>query len=101
MISRAVSPAAVPRVYDNLIEILEQWRLMGNHKPLRSQIGMELHKKNPLIYQRPGVSGFSEYVALAEKANVVKVGSGSIPGKEWIALADTYKGKIFPVYTGP
>ncbi|KAG9006731.1 hypothetical protein FRB94_013855 [Tulasnella sp. JGI-2019a] len=98
---RVTSPQNLPRMFDNLIEILEQHRLMGNNKPLRSVIGTDLNRKNPLIYKRVGVTGFSEYVALAEKANVVKVGAGKIPGREWIALAETYTGKVFPVYTGP
>ncbi|KAG8856583.1 hypothetical protein FRB96_006343 [Tulasnella sp. 330] len=100
-VSRVTSPQSLPRMFDNLIEILEQYRLMGNNKPLRSLIGADLLKKNPLLYKRVGVAGFSEYVALAEKANVVKVGAGFIPGREWVALAETFKGKVFPVYTGP
>lgn len=43
------------RIFNNLIEVLEEWRLMGNEKPLRSKLGAELVKKNPLLYQRVGV----------------------------------------------
>lgn len=43
------------RMFSNLIETLEEWRLMGNKKPLRSQLGAALVKKNPLLYQRAGV----------------------------------------------
>lgn len=40
---------------------------------------------------------FTEYVNLAEKAGVVKTGAADTPGREWIALSEAYKGKIFPV----
>lgn len=40
---------------------------------------------------------FTEYVTLAEKSGVVKTGAADTPGREWIALAEAYKGKIFPV----
>lgn len=85
------------RMFGNLIEVLEEWRLMGNDRPLRSKLGTELVKKNPLLYQRVGVKNFTEYVNLAEKAGVVKTGAADTPGREWIALSEAYKGKIFPV----
>lgn len=44
-----------PRMFSNLIETLEGWRLAGIDKPLRSKVGAELTKKNPLLYQRAGV----------------------------------------------
>ncbi|KAG9017079.1 hypothetical protein FRB90_001858 [Tulasnella sp. 427] len=86
------------RMFSNLIEVLEEWRLMGNDKPLRSKIGAELVKKNPLLYQRAGVRNFTEYVTLAEKAGVVKMGFSEVPGREWIALSDAFKDKIYPVF---
>ncbi|KAG9029665.1 hypothetical protein FS837_003499 [Tulasnella sp. UAMH 9824] len=85
------------RMFNNLIEVLEEWRLMGNDKPLRSKLGTELVRKNPLLYQRVGVKNFTEYVNLAEKAGVVRTGFADTPGREWIALTESYKGKIFPV----
>lgn len=55
-VSRVTSPQSLPRMFDNLIEILEQYRLMGNNKPLRSLIGADLQEKNPLLYKRVGVA---------------------------------------------
>lgn len=53
--SSSGSTADPTRMFGNLIEVLEEWRLMGNDRPLRSKLGAELIKKNPLLYQRVGV----------------------------------------------
>ncbi|KAG8969239.1 hypothetical protein FRC03_003764 [Tulasnella sp. 419] len=97
--NRSSSPIHPDPIFVNLIEILEYWRLMGNLKPLRSQLGMELRKRNPLFYQRAGVKSFGEYITLAEKAKVVVLGDSDIPGQEWIQLDKAYQGQIYPVYT--
>lgn len=46
-----------------------------------------------------GHRGFKQYLALAEQAKVVITSISEGPGKEWVMLADTYKGRVFPVYT--
>lgn len=43
------------REFGNLIEILERLRLMGKDRPQWTQVGDELRKQNPMIYQRLGV----------------------------------------------
>ncbi|KAG9007916.1 hypothetical protein FRB94_013863 [Tulasnella sp. JGI-2019a] len=87
------------REFSNLIEILERLRLMGKQKPRWSAVAGELYNKNPLLYQRVGVRGFKQYVALAEQAKVVVTDVSEGSGKEWITLADAYKGRVFPMYT--
>lgn len=79
-----------PHTFDLLIELLEKWRLQGNPQPLRSLVGAELPKRNPMLYQRAGVNTFGEYVRLAEKEGVIKLGAGNYPGSEWIALEPKY-----------
>ncbi|KAG8921930.1 hypothetical protein FRC01_014728 [Tulasnella sp. 417] len=96
--SASLRPTTDPmRMFSNLIEVLEEWRLMGNEKPLQSKLQAELVKKNPLLYRRVAVKNFTEYISLAEKSGVVKTGAADTPGLEWIALTDAFKGKIFPV----
>ncbi|KAG9029332.1 hypothetical protein FS837_003574 [Tulasnella sp. UAMH 9824] len=53
--SSSGSTADPTRMFGNLIEVLEEWRLMGTDKPLRQKLAIELVKKNPLLYQRVGV----------------------------------------------
>jgi hypothetical protein len=43
-----------------------------------------------MLYQRAGVNTFGEYVRLAEKEGVIKLGAGNYPGSEWIALEPKY-----------
>lgn len=50
---------------------------------------------------RGGCRNFGEYIALAEKANIVILGEAAVAGREWISLADAYMGKVFPVFAGP
>ncbi|KAG8856578.1 hypothetical protein FRB96_006338 [Tulasnella sp. 330] len=95
----AVSPTDPSRKFRNLIEVLERLRLMGKEQPRWSVVAGDLHSNNPLLYQRVGVRGFKQYVTLAEQAKIVITNISEGSGKEWIALTDTYKGKVFPVYT--
>jgi hypothetical protein len=90
-------PAGPPpgHVFDTLIELLEKWRLQGNSQPLRSLVGAELPKRNPSLYQRAGVSTFGEYVRLAEREGVIRLGAGNYPGSEWIALEIKYCGRVY------
>lgn len=85
-------------VFSTMIEILEHWRLLGNVRPLRSQLGSELKKKNPWVYNGAKANNFGEYTTLAEKAGVVVLGSTGVAGQEWIQLHERYQGKVFPLY---
>lgn len=53
--TNGTGPVEVPRMFANLVEVLEEFRLLGNDKPLRSVIGMDLKKKHPWLYERNGV----------------------------------------------
>ncbi|EPZ35526.1 NYN, limkain-b1-type domain-containing protein [Rozella allomycis CSF55] len=51
------SPKA-PGFFDVLVEVLQQFEQTGEKKPLRSKVGNILMLRNPLLYQRSGVSSF-------------------------------------------
>jgi hypothetical protein len=76
------------RHFDLLLNILREFRADNKPRPYRSKIGSELVQRDRLVYQKAGLSGFKEYVGIAEQLGLVKLGghSGS-PGKEWIELA--------------
>ncbi|CAG7851986.1 SubName: Full=Uncharacterized protein {ECO:0000313/EMBL:CCA66692.1} [Serendipita indica DSM 11827] len=76
-----------PRHFGLLLNILTEFRNEGKPRPYRSKIGSELVQRDRMVYQRAGVSGFKDYVGMAEQMGYVRLGghSGS-PGKEWIEL---------------
>lgn len=86
------SPVA-PGFFDLLIEILEKARLAGESQPRRSRVGSELTKRNPLIYNRAGISSFKEFVELAVKERIVTLGGDK--GTAWISLNTAHQDKMF------
>lgn len=44
--------------FDVLIDTLREFKMAGDDRPLRSRVGHCLLVKNPLLYQRAGVSNF-------------------------------------------
>ena len=76
-----------PRHFVLLLNILTEFKNEGKSRPYRSKIGSELVQRDRMVYQRAGVSGFKDYVGMAEQMGFVRLGghSGS-PGKEWIEL---------------
>ncbi|KAJ6541766.1 NYN domain-containing protein [Mycena capillaripes] len=90
-IRTAVQPApkSVPPMFKTLAECLEQHRANGTSRPLRSIIAVEIIKKEKQLYQRAGVEKFSQYVALAEKAGIVTL--GTIQTAAWISLHPNWR----------
>ncbi|KAG8895604.1 hypothetical protein FRB99_000430, partial [Tulasnella sp. 403] len=87
-------------VFNILIQTLEGWHSKGVDHVLRSQVGAELVKRSPTLYRRAGVKNFNEFVGLAEKAGVVRLGDGSCPGKEWVTLSEVYRNKTYSMKAG-
>lgn len=76
--------------FDLLLGILREFRNEGKPRPYRSKIGSELVQRDRLVYQRAGLSGFKEYVGIAEQLGLVRLGGNTgSPGKEWIELVVT------------
>ena len=73
-----------PPMFQPLVECLDTLRSRGHVKPLRSLVGCQLLMANKSVYQQLGITGFSEYVTLAEKIGIVQLGGTG--GKAWILL---------------
>lgn len=56
---------------------------------LRSALGEQLLREFPYVYQMPGTRSLGEYLSKAEQAGIVSLGSGSLPGREWVELTIT------------
>ncbi|KAF4576796.1 hypothetical protein EYR36_000609 [Pleurotus pulmonarius] len=65
-----------------LIEILNEHRMRGMPRPLRSVVAQELQRQN--VYNRAGVTKFREYIALAESAEIVTL--GGTEGRDWVSF---------------
>lgn len=81
-----LQPTFFPDVLDKfsiLIECLRLHKSKGRPRPLRSRVGLEI-SRNGITYRQAGVSRFSEYVAMAEKAGIVELGGSD--GTAWVAL---------------
>ena len=77
------SSIAVPDKFKILIRCLKSHRSRGILSSLRSKISSEI-AQNGTTYSQAGVSTFSEYVVMAEKAGIVELGGSESTG--WIAL---------------
>lgn len=74
----------VPPKFNILVEILRRHCSLGNSRPLRSVIAVELSKyKN--IYRYAGFARFRQFMALAEKEGIVVL--GGMEGDAWVALS--------------
>ena len=94
----AVDPAAlqlvekstpIPRFFHPLVKALEESRLRGLLKPLRSWVGLRIPTGT---YAEAKVSSFKQYTTAAEKAGLVELGGQQ--AKAWIALRPEWHGKI-------
>ncbi|KAG5639598.1 hypothetical protein H0H81_010800 [Sphagnurus paluster] len=68
-----------------LVETLLALRLEDNPQPLRSLVGARLPKS---AYLHAGAADFGQYVALAEREEIVQLGGSG--GKSWIRLHPNY-----------
>ncbi|KAG6815303.1 hypothetical protein H0H93_010293 [Arthromyces matolae] len=80
----ATTSKLIPVIYQPLVTSLQQYRSKGVHKVPRSKFAEELVKRHPGLYQRAGVLKFSQYVVLAQKAGIIRLGGKD--GNEWISL---------------
>ena len=84
-------PPSIPEHFHFLVQILEQSRLAGTEKPLRSWAGIRL---KPGTYKQAGVSAFKQYSLAAEKAGLVIL--GGTQASAWISLSPIWHGKVPP-----
>jgi hypothetical protein len=79
------SSIAVPDKFRILIRCLKSHRSRGILSSLRCKISSEIAQNGTVTtYSQAGVSTFSEYVVMAEKAGIVELGGSESTG--WIAL---------------
>ncbi|KAI4518292.1 hypothetical protein K525DRAFT_208883 [Schizophyllum commune Loenen D] len=68
-----------------LVRLLRALRQMGDLRPRRSLVSMNLVLQDPDVFKKAGVAWFEEYSAAAEAAGVVEMGGQA---DAWIALAE-------------
>ncbi|KAJ3512356.1 hypothetical protein NLJ89_g3567 [Agrocybe chaxingu] len=76
-------PGTVPQIFAILVDALQNHRLKGILRPLRSTIAVEI-SKNGATYRNAGVVKFSQYVALAQQRGIIDLGGSD--GADWISL---------------
>lgn len=82
------APRPVPREYMGLISCLRQVAAKGVTHPLRSQIGAEVKKYDPNVYEHhDGPTSWKELTHDAEKRGFVILSKVHLPSREWISLA--------------
>ncbi|KAI1790786.1 NYN domain-containing protein [Ganoderma leucocontextum] len=86
----AEETTSIPRFFHPLVKALEESRLRGALKPLRSWVGLRIP---PGTYAEAKVSSFKQYTAAAEKAGIVEL--GGLQAKAWIALSPEWHGKVY------
>ncbi|KIM80866.1 hypothetical protein PILCRDRAFT_9291 [Piloderma croceum F 1598] len=88
MVQSATTPAVI-RSRSKFVVLVEELRCLhhqGQDRPRRSMVADGLMRRDPLIYQRAGVSSatkFDTYISLAVQAGVVTVGGKK---QKWISL---------------
>lgn len=80
---------SIPRFFHPLVKALEESRLRGLLKPLRSWVGLRIPSGT---YAEAKVSSFKQYTTAAEKAGLVELGGQQ--AKAWIALRPEWHGKV-------
>ena len=88
-VSFAEESMAIPRFFHPLVKALEESRLRGLVKPLRSWVGLRIP---PGTYADAKVSSFKQYTAAAEKAGLVEL--GGLQAKAGIALRPEWYSKV-------
>ena len=74
----------IPPVFQTLVDVLEKYRAKGIARPLRTAIGLDIIAKDKQVYERAGVKKFRQFVALAEKAEIITVGGAD--DAAWVSL---------------
>ncbi|KAF5324718.1 hypothetical protein D9611_004321 [Ephemerocybe angulata] len=77
----------VPPGFRPLVDILHSLREEGHRRPLRSNVGLQLLKKDPQVYKKAGHVRFAQYAATAVTLGIVELGGKD--GKAWICLHPT------------
>lgn len=76
----------VPAVFAPLVQALGEAQKEGNSRPLRSRIALRLTSIDKDVYEKAGAASWRDYIAVAEAAGIVILGSAGKPGTEWVAL---------------
>ncbi|PIL23772.1 hypothetical protein GSI_13522 [Ganoderma sinense ZZ0214-1] len=92
----AEASMSIPHFFHPLVKALEESRLRGLLKPLRSWVGLRIPAGT---YADARVSSFKRYTAAAEKAGLVEL--GGLQAKAWIALRPEWHGKVPIELQGP
>ena len=79
----------VPTYFYPLMQALEESRLRGTERPLRSWVGLRIPRDT---YPQAGVSSFKQYTLAAERAGIVIL--GGLQAKAWIALSPEWHGRV-------
>ncbi|CAO1630119.1 unnamed protein product [Parajaminaea phylloscopi] len=76
----------VPSVFGPLVQALTELKKEGHQRPLRSLTALRLTSIEKDVYERAGAASWRDYIAVAEAAGIIILGSAGKPGSEWIAL---------------
>ncbi|CAA7269063.1 unnamed protein product [Cyclocybe aegerita] len=79
----AEDPALAPPIFAVLVDVLQNHRLKGALRPLRSVVALQI-SKGGATYRNAGVEKFSQYVALAQKQGIIEL--GGMEAAAWISL---------------
>ncbi|TBU50101.1 NYN domain-containing protein [Dichomitus squalens] len=85
-------PSSIPHYFHPLVKALEESRMSGSPRPLRSWVGLKIPRG---IYTQANVPKFKQYAAAAEQAGLVEL--GGVQSSAWISLRPEWYGKI-PVH---
>lgn len=86
--SSLTGPGAGPvaPVFAPLVQALEECKAEGQPRPLRSKVAVKLTAIDKDIYEKAGAAAWRDYIAVAEAAGIVVLGSQGKTGTEWVAL---------------
>lgn len=88
-----------PHAFKALINVLERERLRGNTRVVFSQLGSLIRQEDHRAFSKAGpeVKQLKDYIAKAEQAHIVLVGScfgpNGLNGNRWTALHPFYHGR--------
>jgi len=73
----------IPPKFTILVRTLQMHRSKRSYRPSRSEIAIQIANKGA-TYRNAGVTKFSQYMELAEKAGIVEL--GGVEGDAWVGL---------------
>lgn len=76
----------VPSVFAPLVHALAELKREGYPRPLRSLVALRITVNDKNVYEKAGASSWRDYIAVAEAAGIVILGSAGKPGTEWVTL---------------